>query len=182
MCWSDKEGLESGGEREDSGKKGHKVENILLVEFRKIKLPQNTKVFHLSESEEAEIAEAVWHCHLTWKMTGNISYLVYFGWIKCYKTAPVLVWVTLRYDTHSWLLIRPCEKQQVDVRKVINHSGNMCQQTCCFPLFRSLYVSAKWNCWRMCSVSRCVCPTHICPAHHFCLAFCNQVVSDVVCV
>ncbi len=33
--------------------------------------------------------------------------------------------MTLHYDTRSRLLIRPYEKQQVDVRKAINQSANM---------------------------------------------------------
>ncbi len=36
----------------------------------------------------------------------------------------MFLWVTLHYDTHSRLLIKPYEKQQVDVRKVINHSAS----------------------------------------------------------
>lgn len=62
MCRSDKEGLESGGEKEDSGKKGHKEENISLVKFRKIKLPKTPK-YCVIQSEGAKIAKAVWPSH-----------------------------------------------------------------------------------------------------------------------
>lgn len=51
--------------------------------------------------------------------------LFILGVSKFCTTASMLVWLTLQYDTHSRLLIRPHEKQQVDVRKVINHSANM---------------------------------------------------------
>ena len=71
---------------------------------------------------------------------GNISYLANFGRVKFHTTALVFVRATLRYDTYSRLLINPHEKQQVDVRKVINHSANMAANwPAAFPLFFSFF-------------------------------------------
>lgn len=75
--------------------------------------------------------------------------------------------MTLRYDTRSRLLIRPYEKQQVDVRKVINHSANMAasRPVACLVFLFSLSVSVKRNRWWTSTLNRCtrcsVRPTHI---------------------
>lgn len=65
--------------------------------------------------------------HLTRPMMGNISCLFWANQILAQVPPRVSV-----SDKRSRLLIRSYEKQQVDVRKVINHSANM---ACCRPHF-----------------------------------------------
>lgn len=72
----------------------------------------------MTQPGDAKRAGVVTSCGPWWEI---YFYLVYLEQIRSY----LFLWVTPRYDTHAWLLIRPYEKQQVDVRKAINHSANM---------------------------------------------------------
>lgn len=100
----------------------------------------------------------------------NICFLVCFGQSKFSTAAPAFVWLTLRYDTRSRLLIRPHEKQQVDVSEAINQRANMAAAAKPPP---PLHAPAERSRRRTCTLSRCtrrfVRPTHVCAAHRLSL-------------